>query len=576
MPDERRQFRILYRNFLFRILDLELLSASGEIRNLLVQLVAMLAAFNFVVAVLYIPRYATSILSHQQLLIAAWGDEEFLIASTIAIAGLFTVLAWNAPLPDRRDNFVLGALPVRTRTIFVAKIAALATALGISVAAINSFTGLFYPFVVTPPQGSALRSLFAYWVTMTAAGLFVLCTLLAVQGVSALLLSYRLSLRLSSFLQLAAFFAVLGVYLLTPALATAPALTASANQRLIAWLPSFSFLALFQQLNGTTHPVFGPLAGRALWSLGLSVSAAIATYPLAYYRNARRMIEQPDILPGDRSHRATRVGRFIAAKCFSKPVERAVFLFTVRTIARSRQHRLLLAGYGGAGLAIALAYAKSFLYGYPHEPWGQPSEPLLIGSLVVLSFVVIGMRAVFALPVALRANWIFRIAAVDRPAAYFAAVRKSFFMITAVPVWIVSAALYFSIWPGRPALEHMIVLVLMGLLLAETALHQFRKIPFACSYLPGSANLKLRLGIYGILFLFSADLGVQIELWTMQKLARFLVLSVILFAGAIVANRQAAGFAAAPYSRVQFEELPPADVLALDLRPDGVWSREEA
>ena len=69
-------------------------------------------------------------------------EQEFLIASTMAIAGLFSVLAWNTVLPDRRDCLVLGLLPVRVRTIFLAKVAAIATALGVSVAAINIFTGL--------------------------------------------------------------------------------------------------------------------------------------------------------------------------------------------------------------------------------------------------------------------------------------------------------------------------------------------------------------------------------------------------------------------------------------------------
>jgi hypothetical protein len=57
VPSERQQFRILYRDFLFRIVDLELLSARGEIQKLLVQFVAMLAAFSFVVTILYFPRY---------------------------------------------------------------------------------------------------------------------------------------------------------------------------------------------------------------------------------------------------------------------------------------------------------------------------------------------------------------------------------------------------------------------------------------------------------------------------------------------------------------------------------------
>jgi hypothetical protein len=118
----------------------------------------------------------------------------------------------------------------------------------------------------------------------------------------------------------------------------------------------------------------------------------------------------------------------------------------------------------------------------------------------------------------------------------------------------------------------MIVLAMTGFLLADRALYQFRKIPFACSYLPGKANLKLKLGIYGILFLFLADVGVQIEFWAMQKPARFLVLSAVLLAAAVRANRQTAEFAAAPDNRIQFEDLQPAEVFALDLRRDGTWS----
>lgn len=583
MPSERQQFRILYRDFLFRIVDLELLSARGEIQKLLVQFVAMLAAFSFVVTILYFPRYVSSTLTPEQLLVAAWGDEEFLISTTLAIAGLFTVLAWNAALPSRRDCFVLGLLPVRTRTIFAANMAALATALGISVAAINIFTGLSYPFLITPPNGGAMGALCvlgAYWLTMSATGLFVCCAIFAVQGLFAQILSYRLFLRVSSFLQLSAFFLILGVYFLEPPLATVAGLTAPANQRLLAWLPSFWFFGLFQELNGATHPVFGLLAERALWSLLAAFSVAAAAFALTYRRNIRRIIEQADMAPANRSRPATRIARFLAVKLLSKPLERAVVLFTVRTIARSRQHRLLLAAYGGIGLAIALAYTKGLLYGYADEGngarWYQLNEPLLVGSLVLLCFCVIGARAVFALPIALPANWIFRVTTVHSPAAYFAAVRKSLFALTAIPIWIASTILYFAIWPGRPALEHMIVLVLTGVLLVERSLYQFQKIPFACSYLPGKANLNVRLGLYAMLFLLGADFGVQIELWAMRRSPRYILLTAILLAAAVRARRRTTEFATARHTRIQFEDIPPAEIFTLGLQRDGAWSGDEA
>lgn len=40
------------------------------------------------------------------LLAAAWGYEEFLIATTMAIVGVLAVIAWNSLLPDRRDSLV--------------------------------------------------------------------------------------------------------------------------------------------------------------------------------------------------------------------------------------------------------------------------------------------------------------------------------------------------------------------------------------------------------------------------------------------------------------------------------------
>ncbi|HEY2013795.1 MAG TPA: hypothetical protein VGH38_09860, partial [Bryobacteraceae bacterium] len=197
MPDERRQFRVLYRDFLFRMVDVELFSAGGEIGKLMGQFAAMLAAFSFVLMIWIVPAVARSPLPHAKLLTAIWPVEEFLIATTMAIAGLFTILAWNAVQPDRRDCLVLGLMPLRARTIFLAKLAALGTALGVSLAATNLFTGLTFPFL-TGSEGAGpfgwLQSLAAWWGTMAAAGLFACCALLAVQGLLSQFLSYRLFL----------------------------------------------------------------------------------------------------------------------------------------------------------------------------------------------------------------------------------------------------------------------------------------------------------------------------------------------------------------------------------------------
>lgn len=57
MPSEAKQIKILFRAFLSRIFDFELLSSGAESQNLLVQFAALLGAFNFILAILLVPRY---------------------------------------------------------------------------------------------------------------------------------------------------------------------------------------------------------------------------------------------------------------------------------------------------------------------------------------------------------------------------------------------------------------------------------------------------------------------------------------------------------------------------------------
>jgi hypothetical protein len=135
--------------------------------------------------------------------------------------------------------------------------------------------------------------------------------------------------------------------------------------------------------------------------------------------------------------------------------------------------------------------------------------------------------------------------------------------------------LFFAIWPVRFAGQHVAMMAVVGILTVELALHGFRKIPFACSYLPGKAKIHTRLGTVGIAFLLIANLGVQIEFWAMHKSVRFAVLFTILLAATVAAWRRTAEFSRSPANQLQFEDLPPAEVTALDLRSDGMWSREE-
>jgi pimeloyl-ACP methyl ester carboxylesterase len=568
----RQQFLVLYRLFLARMIDLEILSARGDVRDLIGRFVSILAAFSFVLTYLICGPYFSSTQPRAQLLYSIWNDEEFLISATVAVAGLFAVLAWNAVFPDRRDCLVLGPLPISTPTIILAKLSAMAAALGVSLVAINIFTGLVFPVATAGSNVGALHSLAAWWITIVAAGVFIFSSMLALQGLAAQLMSWGLFMRVSGVLQMLALFSVIALFFVTPPFAA----TILHPSPIVKILPSFWFTGLLQVLNGDPNPIFKPLAVIAVRNLAVAVTVAALTWALSYYRNIRRIVQAPDIAPSAHGRMIARIVRIAAFGFLSKPLDRAILMFTSRTIARSRQHRLLLAACGGIGFATALAFSRLFLETGKRERWDEPNVPFLIAGLLLLFCAVAGTRAAFAIPLALPANWAFRITAVQSPAAYFAAVRKSLIVVAALPVWIAATVAYFMIWPGRPALAHTLVLLLFGLLLVERWLYQFRKIPFTCSWLPAGVQRKMRTTIYVLLFLITAGLATEIELWTMEKFARFSVLLSILAGIAVWARHRSTAFAHAPGNRLQFEDLPPADVFALDLRQDAEWSSDEA
>jgi len=144
------QFRVLYREFLFRIIDLELLSADalGDSNKLLGQFAALLivvSIFGLSGPVLLVAGRPTP---PEVWLFEAWSVEHYLIATTMLVVGLFAVLSWDTTFPDARDVLVLAPLPVRARTLFLSKVAAVATALGLTVVLLHSAVGFVCPLVL--------------------------------------------------------------------------------------------------------------------------------------------------------------------------------------------------------------------------------------------------------------------------------------------------------------------------------------------------------------------------------------------------------------------------------------------
>jgi hypothetical protein len=121
---QQTQFMTLYRLFLGRVVDLEILSKEADTTRLVAQFMTILSGISLLLALPVL--LAMGGVGAEE----AWTPEHFFIATTLFVVGGVSVMSWDAALPDRLDVLVLATLPVRMSTLFAAKVLALFSAPG--------------------------------------------------------------------------------------------------------------------------------------------------------------------------------------------------------------------------------------------------------------------------------------------------------------------------------------------------------------------------------------------------------------------------------------------------------------
>jgi hypothetical protein len=560
------QFRVLYRQFLFRLMDVELFSSSahGDALELLGQLGSLLVYGGLLLGLLGL--IIGSDVQARPVPASVWPVERFLISLTMLVVGVFALLSWGSTFLDHRDVLVLGPIPVPVRTLVAAKTAAAASSLGLTVVAWNWLAAFTYPIALAPPGSGfvgTIRFVAAFWVTLFAAGAFLYCALLGVQAVAALL-PRRWYLRVSSVLQIAAFILLLGVICFQPSLDTAPALAAPENQRALAWLPSYWFTGFLSEMSGAfpaeSHAVMAPLARRAVAGLAVAVGVAGGAFLLSYLRTLRKIVEEPDVVPG--SHGGIWLPRF------GNSPQTALGQFVIRTLLRSQRHRAILTFYLGGGFAIAAVYLEG-VREETHLAWSglvqQVHFPMLVASILMLCASWLGIRTVFSLPLDLRANWVFRVTAPPEGTARLAAVRRALVAASVFPVSAASAALLLWFWPWTKVAEHLLVLALLGSLLVDVSLRDFRKIPFTCSYLPGKSKVHMVFwwGVFPVVL--AIHKVAQLEQRAMQSPLCYCAMAGSLAAAAFAARLLSNRDANRSQPGIQFEESASYELTKLGL-----------
>ena len=521
--DSGSQLGALIRHFFGRFFDNEFVAQGTDMYATVVKLLALLATPGLLLPCL---RYTTYLKLDAyppvERLPVLWADQLFFLSFAILVMGGVTVLEWDALFPDRRGYASLIPLPIKSRTLFLAKVGALVVFLIGFTVVVDGPSSVMFPLVSyrgsttsgeMPGMIAALldilRIISTQLLAMLAASAFVFTSMVALEGVLLNVLSVKWFRKASAYVQSVTIFALLSLFFLFPDIGgRIPELKKQHAFELMAFPPAW-FLGLHEALLGSRDPVLLELARYAVIAVaGSTVIAAIA-YGVAYRRHVRKTLESIEGGDGTRTFLDEWMSA-IADRVSRHPVERGTLAFIGKTVARSAKHRIFLAAYAGVGCAFVL---QALVGSGMRQAW-------LSVPLVLCFFVLSGLRYVFTIPSELPANWIFRVTESEARRNALDGARRAMLWFGVVPLFVAVAPFYFVLWTPGIALQHLAFSVVISILLIQVLLLDFWKIPFTCSYPPGKANVTVLWAVYWFAFTTYAYSMAALEAWMAGHVSR--------------------------------------------------------
>jgi hypothetical protein len=491
-------FSVLCRAFFARFFASETVTSDIQLRQTLIWVMAFLLTPGVLLLLQLFPQYQYVVIRANRFQtydivddMLEWIAGVFVVYSMVTV-GLATVFVWDTLGFDHRDAMVLGPLPLRGRTIIMAKLSALAAFLLAAALPMNLLHSFFFAFETADQLGGG--ALVAHFVALLTATLmaaaFVFCALITVRGAVALVAGPQFAASVGSVLQFAFVVALFAFVILSPGVWKIPSAVLN-NPTTTGWLPPSWFLGLFERLRGSTRPYFMPLGIRALVATPIAIGGAVLVSVLGFRRQMQFALSRPasaDPLGVARAIR--RIARTLAGR---DPVARATSDFVLLTIARNRAQHTPIALSLAVGVAIAIAglTRSKTIAGLMHPRTIVLWIPLLMGY-----WMTIGLRASAFMPSELAASWTFRSSAPVRTRAYWAGTRSAMIAIVVPSILLIALAVTAPLLGWRYAAWHAAFVACVLVATIELVTLTMSYIPFTTPYRPGHAKLRTRWPLY--------------------------------------------------------------------------------
>ena len=563
---ESKQFLVLTKHFFNRLFQNDIVSFEEQMIEKFVAFLAIISIFSahfantLVNKYLFFPDRGTS-----------WVEKCYFIFFFMILIGFITVVEWDLLFPDSRDYSNLIPLPLKLRTLFLAKFTSLFLFVGIFALGANSFATLVFWFCLPKWISNSLlfsiRFILVHVISVLASSIFIFFTLIALAGLLMSVFNYKIFNRISIFIR--AILMILFIFMMLffvgeslsipKSFSSLPTLKQS-NSLFIYLFPPMWFTGLYETLLGTSDPVFFTLSKISLLGVILPIIAFFLFSAIGYRRQLHRIQE----LEGRKIH-FFKLKKFFSSIFNSiflrNSIQRSIFYFFGKTLRRSMIHRMRLISYVAVSIGLILIIIM-VAGGFKPKNLSEINKTLLSIPLIISFFLLIGLKSIVDIPVELPANWIFKLTEIENKKHYFIGLRKGIFFFTLFPLFILLFILYSLLWGWKISLLHSLYGLTISTLLMEFLFINYRKIPFTCSYLPGKAKIQYFLFGYIFSFVLYIYTMIFIEKALLKNPSRFLIFFAIV-SGIFIAIKIYQNFFFYKKNEIIYEEEPEPVMISL-------------
>ena len=483
--DALSQSRTLTRHFTLRYINNDALLFDRQRRVNLIALFSFLAVSTGFFSHLLLRLYLFGLKPDP---FQIWYEKTYFLTVMMTLVGILFTIMWDNLTPDHRDYFNFSALPLGRGTIYISKLASIVVLVVLTTMVFNIFSTFIFSFYLTRQSNlNPVKIGTIHLITHFMAYLFIFFFIAGFQGIIRALCNLKWYRHLSTLIQTVfiAFFITTLIWFPT----VYPLLSSLKKESslLVYLFPPLWFVGWGETLMGRIDSTFWTYRYIIILAFALPVGLYLLSIPRFFRKHLKNRQIPRDIL------KPSKVKTFLKKEFDSlilrNSLERGIFYFSLKTLNRCRKQKMQLLTFVVLP-AILIFITLTILYLKFEASFFKTINIYLIAvPLILIFFLVWGMRMTITHGVHPPANWIFILKNQNDNHSFLSGVRKAFTFSIILPLMIALFFVYLYLWNLPAAAGHTLYCLACFSLLMNLAFLHYSGLPFIDS--TGKTNGKI-------------------------------------------------------------------------------------